>query len=269
VRLTDNQIVAPDLPKDATWINFEPESIDDLLRVGPVLVEFWDFARINSLRTLPYMEEWSRRYAQAGATVLGVHSPGFSFGADESVVRAAVKRFDIQHPILLDPDFALWKEYGNRGWPARYLWGRNGYLKYFHYGEGDYEECELSLQEVLREYDPEVELPAPMQPLRAEDAPGVELPAQTADIAVPDGLERIKLKGPWVQGKDWLEAEAEGATAIVKCDAGAAYAVISGAGVGEPGVHEVDIAKDRVTFVADQPGLRVHGFQFTPKAPGV
>jgi hypothetical protein len=265
--LTDNQIVAPDLPKDATWINFEPESIDDLLRVGPVLVEFWDFARVNSLRTLPYMEEWSRRYAQAGATVLGVHSPGYSFGADEDVARAAIKRLGVQHPVLLDPSFELWREYGNRGWPARYLWGRNGYLKYFHYGEGDYEECELSLQEVLREHDPEVELQAPMAPLRREDAPGVELPAQTADIAIPDDIGRIKLKGAWKQSADWVEAEKAGAKATVKCDAGAAYAVLSGRAVDAPGVHPIEIADGRATVIADEPGLRLHGFQFTPVVP--
>jgi hypothetical protein len=266
--LTDNQIVAPDLPKDATWINFEPESIDDLLRVGPVLIEFWDFARINSLRTLPYMEEWQRRYAQNGVTILGVHSPGYSFGADEATVRASVKRLEIQHPILLDPDFALWHEFGNKGWPARYLFGRNGYLKYFHYGEGDYDECELTLHEILRELDPEVDLPEIMAPVRPEDAPGVELPAQTADIATPAGNDRLKVKGDWQQGQDWIEAEKSGSKVSAKCDAGAAYAVLSGEGVEQPGVHEVEIVDGKVTVVAENPGLRLHGFQFTPRVTG-
>ena len=108
MRVTDQQIIVPDLPENVTWLNFEPEGIEDLLRVGPVLIEFWDFARINSLRTLPYMEEWNRRYAPEGATILGVHSPGFSFGKDEAVVREAVKRLGINRPILVDPEFELW-----------------------------------------------------------------------------------------------------------------------------------------------------------------
>jgi thiol-disulfide isomerase/thioredoxin len=263
--MSNTQIVAPDLLEDATWINFEPESIDDLLRVGPVLVEFWDFARVNSLRTLPYFEEWSRRYAGSGATVLGVHSPGYSFGKDEATVREAVKRLGIQHPIMLDPQFKLWQTYENRGWPARYLWGRNGYLKYFHYGEGDYDECELSLQEVLREIDPEVDLPEIMSPLRPEDAPGVELAPQTADVAIPEGIDRLKVKGTWGRAEDYIQSEKAGNKVSVKCDAGAAFAVLSGEGAEYPGVHEYPIEDGRVTVEAPGPGLRVHGFQFTPK----
>lgn len=265
MRLTTQEIVVPDLPHDATWINFEPEEIDDLLRVGPVLIEFWDFARVNSLRTLPYVEEWSKRYAGSGATVLGVHSPGFSFGKDEATVRAAIKRLDITHPILLDPEFELWKTFGNRGWPARYLFGRGGFLRYVHYGEGDYEECELTLHEVLREFDPEVELPPLMEPVRPEDAPGVELVPQTADLAFPDGADRVKVKGTWESDQDFIQSTKAGNKVSIKCDAGKAYAVLSGEGVEYPGVHEVPIDGGKASVVADGPGLRVHGFQFTPK----
>ena len=267
MRITDQDIIAPDLPEGATWINFEPESIDDLLRVGPVLIEFWDFARVNSLRTMPYMEEWARRYASSGATVLGVLSPGYSFGKDEAVAREAVKRLGIQRPVLLDTDFALWKEFGNQGWPARYLFGRSGLLKYFHYGEGDYDECELTLQETLRELDPEVELPELMQPVRAEDAPGVQLPAQTADLAIPDGSDRLKVKGTWGRADDYIQSEKAGTSISAKCDAGSAWAVLSGEGVEFPGIYEIEIENGRATVVADNPGLRFHGFQFTPVPP--
>lgn len=267
MRLKTQEIVAPDLPSDATWINFEPESIDDLLRVGPVLIEFWDFARVNSLRTLPYMEEWTRRYAGAGATILGVHSPGFSFGKDEATVRSAIERLGVTHPVMLDPEFALWQTFGNRGWPARYLFGRNGYLKYFHYGEGDYEECELTIQEILRELDPEVELPELMDPLRPEDAPGVELTPQTADIALPDGADRLKVKGTWGSAEDYIESTKAGNRVSVKCEAGGAFAVLSGAGVEYSGIHEVPIENGKASVEASGPGLRVHGFQFTPVPP--
>lgn len=265
MRLKTQEIVAPDLPSDATWINFEPESIDDLLRVGPVLIEFWDFARVNSLRTLPYMEEWTRRYAGSGATILGVHAPGFSFGKDEATVRAAINRLGVTHPVLLDPDFTLWQTFGNRGWPARYLFGRNGYLKYFHYGEGDYAECELTLQEILRELDPEVELPDLMGPIRPEDAPGIELAPQTADIALPDGADRLKVKGTWGSAEDYIESTKAGNRVSIKCDAGSAFAILSGAGVDYPGVHEVPIENGKASVEASEPGLRVHGFQFTPR----
>ena len=160
----------------------------------------------------------------AGATVLGVHSPGFSFGKDEATVRAAVKRLDITHPILLDPEFELWQTFGNRGWPARYLFGRGGYLRYFHYGEGDYEECELTLQEVLREFDPEVELAA---------ADGAAAPRGRARRRAarprpptshfPDGADRLKVKGTWEQRPRTTSSPTKAGNKVsVKCDAGAA-----------------------------------------------
>lgn len=267
MRVTDQEIIVPDLPHDLTWVNFEPEEIDDLLRVGPVLIEFWDFARINSLRTLPYMEEWSRRYAGAGATVLGVHSSGYSFGNDEATVKAAIARLGVTHPVMLDPEFKLWQAFENRGWPARYLFGRHGMLKYFHYGEGDYDECELTLQEILRELDPDLELPPLMEPVRPEDAPGAQMPPQTADIALPADADRVKVKGTWGSAEDYIESEKAGNKVSAKCDAGAAWAVLSGEGVEHPGLHEVPIEDGRVTVEAPGPGLRVHGFQFTPRPP--
>lgn len=267
MRVTDQEIIVPDLPHDLTWVNFLEEDIDDLLRVGPVLIEFWDFARINSLRTLPYMEEWNRRYAGSGATVLGVHSSGFSFGNDEATVRAAIDRLGITHPVMLDPEFKLWRTFENRGWPARYLFGRGGRLKYFHYGEGDYNECELTLQEILREIDADVDLPELMEPVRAEDAPGVEMRAQTADLQLPDGADRLKVKGTWGSAEDYIQSEKAGNKVSVKCDAGSAWAVLSGEGVEYPGLHEVPIDGGKATVEASGPGLRVHGFQFTPIPP--
>lgn len=269
MRITDQDIMVPDLPSEVTWVNFEPEDIDDLLRVGPVLIEFWDFARINSLRTMPYMEEWSRRYAGNGATVLGVHSSGFSFGNDDATAKAAIKRLGIQRPIILDPEFRLWQAFENKGWPGRYVFGARGMLTYVHYGEGDYEEAELSIQEALRALDPEADLPdAPMEPIRPEDAPGVEMPAQTADLALPDGADRLKVKGTWDAAEDYIQSTKSGNRVSVKCEAGSAWAVLSGEGVDYPGLHEVPIEGGKASIEAQEAGLRVHGFQFTPVAPG-
>lgn len=265
MRVTDQKIIAPDLPGEITWLNAEPKSIDVLLKKGPVLVEFWDFARVNSLRTQPYMEEWHNRYSPHGASVLAIHSPGYTFGADEEIVRAAVERLKMQRPVLLDPAFIAWRDYGNKGWPARYLWGKGGELRYFHYGEGDYEDCELALREAMAEYGVDVsELPAPMSLLRGYDAPDAEFPAQTADIALPPERDRLELTGGWNESADWLEAAEAGATASAACTAAGAYAVVSGRGVEHPGLHQLEIADGGAVFTADLPGVRLHGFQFTP-----
>lgn len=264
MRVAGEKIIAPDLPAEVTWLNARPASIDALLAKGPVLVEFWDIGRVNSLRTMPYMEEWHRRYSPHDAFVVGVHSPGYTFGADEEIVTAAARRLGVERPTILDPAFIAWRDYGNKGWPARYLWSRGGELRYFHYGEGDYEDCELALQAALAEYGVEQDLlPEPMAPLRPEDAAGAEFPAQTADIVLPPQADRLSLTGDWSESGDWLQAETAGATAAAACRAGAAFAVLSGKGVEHPGVHPLTIRDDSVTVTATAPGMRLHAIQFT------
>jgi hypothetical protein len=267
MRVESDQVYAPPFPREAEWINSDPLDLRELLERGPVLVEFWDFARVNSLRTLPYMEQWHERYVPRGASVIGVHTPGFSCSADAEAARAAVRRLEVKRPVVLDGEYALWHEYGNKGWPARYLWGPRGHIRYWHYGEGDYKACELALQDALREFEHGDDLPEPLAPLRPEDAPGAVMPPQTADIALPAEIERVDTTGDWNEGRDWLQAATAGAMLTASCEAGSAWGVLSGRGAEFPGCHELAIEDGAVTITASQPGLRVHALQFTPRRP--
>jgi hypothetical protein len=257
----DAEIYAPEFPPKLDWVNVAFLRMNTLMGRGAVLIEFWDFARVNSLRTLPYIQAWHERYAEAGLQVIGVHSPGYSFGGDRDTVARAVEHLAIRHPVVLDPKLEVWRLYGNRGWPGRYLFDRAGLLRYIHYGEGDYLDAELAIQECLRELDPELELPEPLEPLRPEDAPGALLEPQTADIVLPADRERVELVRDWTDGGDYMEAADAGAAASFRFRAGGAFAVLSGAGV-EPGLYETD-----GTVTAESPGLRLHGVQFTPLPP--
>jgi hypothetical protein len=168
------EIPAPVFPRDIPWINVAPLRMDKQ-RGRPVLVEFWDFCRINSLRTLPYVKAWHERYADAGLRVIGVHTGGFACSRDLANIEAAVERLGIEHPVVVDSELQIWDMYGNEGWPARYLWTPKGALFSLHYGEGAYEETEREIGELL-----EIDVD-PLPPVRPEDEPGVLLPAQTAD----------------------------------------------------------------------------------------
>ena len=140
-----------------------------------MLVEFWDFCRPSSLRTLPYVKAWHERYESAGLRVIGVHCPGFDVSRPEPAVRDAVARLEIAHPVLIDSELEVWQEYENVGWPARYLFDGHARLFDYHFGEGAYAETELAIQELVgvqRE---------PLAPLRPEDAPDALLVAQTQD----------------------------------------------------------------------------------------
>jgi hypothetical protein len=249
------EIYAPEFPPRMEWVNVAFLRMNTMMGRGAVLVEFWDFARINSIRTMPYLKAWHERYADAGLRVIGVHSPGYSFGRDAELVRRAVERLDVRYPVLLDPALEVWRLYGNKGWPGRYLFDRTGKLVFIHYGEGEYLETELAIQECVGE-----EL-APLPALRPEDAPGVLLTPQTADVVLPAERERLELVRDWEDGEDWIEAADAGAAARFSYTAGGAHAVLSGAGV-EPGLYET-----AGTIEAESPGLRLHGVQFTPVPP--
>jgi hypothetical protein len=255
----DKDIPAPEFPSGIEWLNAPFVRVATLMGRHAVLVEFWDFARVNSLRTLPYMKAWHERYADAGLAVLGVHSPGYSFGRDRETVTRAVERLQVPYPVALDPDYEVWRVFSVRGWPARYLFDRRGLLRWFHFGEGDYEGTERAIHETLLEIDPDLSLPEPLEPLRPEDAPDVVLDPQTADIALPADRERVELVRDWVEGEDYLEAADAGGAVTARFRAGGAWAVLSEGGLEEPGVYETD-----GTVVAEHPGLRLHGFQFTP-----
>ena len=175
MRAPVDNIAAPLFPRNLPWVNAPAGQVSVLQRDRPLLVEFWDFCRPNSMRTLPYVKAWHERYASAGLRVVGVHCPGFAPSRDEQAVREAISRLGIEHAVLIDSELELWQEYENEGWPARYLFDGRARLFEYHYGEGAYEETERSIQELLgleRE---------PLAPLRPEDAPGARLEPQTAD----------------------------------------------------------------------------------------
>jgi hypothetical protein len=182
-----------------SWANVATLRMDQQ-RERPVLVEFWDFCRVSSLRTLPYVAEWHARYADAGLRVVSVHSPGFDASRDDAAVVAAVERLGIEHPVLIDPQFRLWTSYANEGWPARYLWRpaeRGHLLDEYHVGEGGYAETELAIQALLGVSRDVV------APLRPEDDP-------TAQIVIPTPDREGAWSGPYEAGGVWAVLSGSG-----------------------------------------------------------
>jgi hypothetical protein len=182
VRPPQLDIAIPEFPPDLEWINARIVRLGTLLGRHAVLVWFWDYCSLNSLRALPYVEEWDRRYREHGLRVFGIHSPQFDFGADRENVEAAVKRLGIEFAVAPDSAYEIWKAYGNEVWPALYLWDRRGVLRYYHFAEGEYEETERAIQELLLEVDDDLELPEPMAPIRDTDTPGALVHPPTPHI---------------------------------------------------------------------------------------
>src|ERR1017187_4357873 len=179
MRAPVDTIVAPLFPTKGPWVNVAGAQASIIQRGKPMLVEFWDFCRPNSLRTLPYLKAWHERYEEDGLRVIGVHASGFAPSADPEAVRSAVARLQIPYPVAVDVEFELWQEYGNLGWPARYLFNQQGRLFDYHYGEGGYEDTEVAIQELLAVARPL------LAPIRPEDEPGAMLAAQSEDVEGP------------------------------------------------------------------------------------
>ena len=118
------------------------------------------------------MQAWHERYREKNLTVIGVHTPEFTFAQYESNVERGIREFGLTYPIVVDSNREIWKAFANRYWPTKYLLDKDGYLRYGHFGEGGYGECEQVIQELIHEIDPTLDLPEVMQVLREEDHPG-------------------------------------------------------------------------------------------------
>jgi thiol-disulfide isomerase/thioredoxin len=130
------------------WLNSEPLAADGL-RGHVVLVDIWTYSCVNWLRTLPYVRAWDERYRDRGLVVVGVHAPEFGFERDLDNVRRAAGGLGVGYPVVIDNDFAIWRSFDNRYWPAIYLVDRDGRVGFHHFGEGAYEETERAIQQLL------------------------------------------------------------------------------------------------------------------------
>jgi thiol-disulfide isomerase/thioredoxin len=116
-----------------------------------VLVYIWTYTCINSIRPMPYIDDWNQKYSDKGLVTVGVHSPEFEFEKNHANVKEAVKRFGISYPVIIDSDHGTWNAYENNYWPRFYLIDTQGYIRYDHIGEGDYNQVEKAIQSLVAE----------------------------------------------------------------------------------------------------------------------
>jgi thiol-disulfide isomerase/thioredoxin len=135
------------LGRATEWLN-SPRLTAESLRGKVVLIDFWTYTCINWLRTLPYVRAWAQKYQQ-GLVVIGVHTPEFPFEHDLENVRRAVRQMRIEYPVVIDNDYSIWRTFGNNYWPALYFVDAKGAVRQHHFGEGEYERSEKTIQRLL------------------------------------------------------------------------------------------------------------------------
>jgi cytochrome c biogenesis protein CcdA/thiol-disulfide isomerase/thioredoxin len=138
----------PSLAGATTWLNSPPLSAEEL-RGKVVLVDFWTYSCINCLRALPYVKAWYAKYKDHGLVVIGVHAPEFAFEKDPANVRRAVSELGVAYPVALDNNYAIWQAFNNQYWPAHYFIDAAGHIRSHHFGEGNYEESEQTIRQLL------------------------------------------------------------------------------------------------------------------------
>ena len=171
----------PPLDGAVSWLNSQPLTPEGL-RGKVVLIDFWTYSCINCLRAMPYVKAWHDQYKDHGLVVIGVHTPEFAFEKAERNVRRAVKDLAVSYPVALDNDYAIWRAFKNRYWPAHYFVDAEGVIRGHHFGEGEYDKSERLIRQLLEDAG-QHDLPAPVSAIAAE---GVQSAADRRNVASPE-----------------------------------------------------------------------------------
>ncbi len=171
----------PSLSGAVQWLN-SPPLTSQSLKGKVVLVDFWTYSCINCLRTLPYVRAWAEKYKDQGLVVIGVHSPEFAFEKNTNNVRQAIAKLKIDYPVAIDNNYAIWRAFNNEYWPADYFIDAEGHIRHHAFGEGDYQESERVIQELLRQAG-QTNVPTG---LVSVDGSGAEAAPDMSDIQSPE-----------------------------------------------------------------------------------
>ena len=272
MRPSEPYIPVPPWPPGTEWVGGPVPAMEAVTSRKPALVHFLDVAQLNSMRSLPYLEEWSSRYQPMGLAVYGVHTPRWPLTEDPGSAREAIERLALPHPVAIDSNRAIWRDYGCHGWPHSFLWKQGGWLAWSQLGEGDYPALEGAIREVLEDAErgPDGDWPELVPPMRESDSPGAELVAPTEEMLIGGSLET-----PWV-------ADREGAAIEAVYQGAGAYASLGGEGtvrfqIDGGDQHQAEISGPELLELSSHdrsgehelilypgPGIEIYSLSFAP-----
>jgi cytochrome c biogenesis protein CcdA/thiol-disulfide isomerase/thioredoxin len=171
----------PSLDGATEWLNTKPLTAEDL-KGKVVLVDFWTYSCINCLRAIPYVRAWAEKYKDHGLVVIGVHAPEFAFERNVDNVKKALSTLKIEYPVAIDNDYKIWRAFDNEYWPAHYFIDAQGRIRHHHFGEGEYDESEKVIQQLLAETG-DKNVPAGIVSVNGS---GAEAASDKADVGSPE-----------------------------------------------------------------------------------
>ena len=134
------------------WLN-SPPLTPDQLRGKVVLVNFWTYTCINWLRQLPYVRAWAEKYAGEGLgrRARRAHARVRVRARRRTTSAARSRTCGSSYPVAIDNDYEVWDAFDNHYWPALYFVDAQGRIRHHHFGEGEYQQSEMVLQQLLTE----------------------------------------------------------------------------------------------------------------------
>ena len=219
---------APEILTQGEWFNSDPLSMADL-KGKVVIIDFWTYSCINCIRTIPYLRSWYETYKDEGLVIIGVHSPEFAFERDPANVRQAIEDLGVSWPVVLDNSFDQWRAYNNRYWPAHYFIDAAGHIRYFHFGEGEYENSEKVIRALLKDAGSRIKEKAELPEKEGNDGRTAEtylgygraegflsenggIKGNAAVYKLPETLKNGEwgLEGEWTLQRNYIESSGSG-----------------------------------------------------------
>ncbi len=228
-------VPAPDITTTGEWLNSPPLTSNDI-KGKVVLIDFWTYSCINCLRTLPYIKSWYQQYKDKGLVIIGVHAPEFDFEKNKANVQKAIKRFEINYPVVQDNDHLLWNRFSNQYWPAHYLINKQGQIVYTHFGEGNYDVTEKAIRALLDEKGDMAKTPNKPDGYTLNQTPETYLGTSRAErlaFAEPLKQDEWMLSGGWKRDAEFSQSDASGASLKMQFRGGKVFLVL-GTADGKP-----------------------------------
>jgi thiol-disulfide isomerase/thioredoxin len=148
----NDRIHAPEFPSIREWFNVPSPLTLAALRGKVVLLDFWTYGCINCMHILPELRKLEEKYRDE-LVVIGVHSAKFANERKADNIRRILVRYDIDHPVVSDADFSIWKAYGARAWPTLVLIDPEGYVVATASGEGHLDQFDRAIAAVIQVFD--------------------------------------------------------------------------------------------------------------------
>ena len=277
---------APSLDGAVEWLNSKPLTTEQL-KGKVVVVDFWTYTCINCLRAIPYVRAWAEKYRDHGLVVIGVHAPEFAFERNVDNVKKAIATLGIGYPVAIDNEYKIWRAFENEYWPAHYFIDAKGQIRHHHFGEGDYDESEQVIQQLLAEAG-DKNVPTG---LVAVNASGAEAASAKSNVKSPEtyvGYDRAdhfvspggvvqdashvyaagtaalndwSLVGDWTIGNERAQSNAKDSAIVYRFHARDLHLVLGPSPDGKP-------VRFVVTIDGKSPGA-AHGVDVDPEGNGV